>query len=103
MGSIAHNAVSDISRLQAIIDEKPYSIPPRLNLADAYFAAGYPDLAVGEEYIALLLVDECEGLSGEFEELALDAAKEDYLHGDGADGQGGDKMKVVMADKRLDM
>lgn len=104
MGSIIHNDVSEFSTLQSIVDEKPYSIPPRLDLADAYFAAGYPDLAVGEEYIALLLVDECEGLGGEYEEQASDAANEDYLHGDGADvEQREEKMKIVMVDARLDM
>jgi hypothetical protein len=100
MGSTPPADPRDISILQSGINEKPYSIPPRLELASAYLAAGYPDLAVGEEYIALLIVDECEGLSGEFEDQALEAATEDYLDGNEVDEE---KMKAVMADTRLDM
>jgi hypothetical protein len=63
---------------QANVASSPYSIPARFALAKAYQASEYPDLAVGEAYLALLLVDECLGASGEFEDEAVEAAVADY-------------------------
>jgi hypothetical protein len=67
-----------IATLQESIVERPYSITARLNLARAYQAHGYPDLTVGEAYIALLLVDECLGDPREFEDEAYEAALGDF-------------------------
>lgn len=50
----------------------------RLNLAKAYRNLGYPDLAIGDAYKALLLVDEVAE-EGEYHEEALEAANADYL------------------------
>lgn len=50
----------------------------RINLAKAYKSLGYPDLAVGDAYKALLLVDEVAE-EGEYHEEALEAANADYL------------------------
>ena len=67
-----------IQSLQDTIEASPYSIPARLALAKAYQAHQYPDLAAGEAYLALLLVDECLGATGEFEAEALEAALAAY-------------------------
>lgn len=50
----------------------------RINLAKAYRSLGYPDLAIGDAYKALLLVDEVVE-EGEYHEEALEAANTDYL------------------------
>ena len=50
----------------------------RLNLAKAYRSLGYPDLAIGDAYKALLLVDEVAE-KGEYHDEALEAAYADYL------------------------
>lgn len=58
--------------------EQPYSIVHRLKLARAYRGLGYPDLAVGDAYKALLLVDEVREESEYYDE-ALEAAEADFL------------------------
>lgn len=63
--------------LQTGTTNTPYSIRHRLALAHAYESLGYPDLAAGDAYKALLLVDECAE-EGEFHEEALGAALSDY-------------------------
>lgn len=47
-------------------------------MAKAYRDLGYPDLAIGDAYKALLLVDEVAE-EGEYHEEALEAANADYL------------------------
>jgi hypothetical protein len=47
-------------------------------LANAYRGLGYPDLAIGDAYKALLLVDEVAE-EGEYHDEALEAANADYL------------------------
>jgi hypothetical protein len=47
-------------------------------LAKAYRDLGYPDLAIGDAYKALLLVDEVAE-EGEYHEEAVEAANADYL------------------------
>lgn len=47
-------------------------------MAKAYRNLGYPDLAIGDAYKALLLVDEVAE-EGEYHEEALEAANADYL------------------------
>ncbi|KAH9863413.1 hypothetical protein IAQ61_009691 [Plenodomus lingam] len=63
--------------LQKKTSATPYSITHRLKLAQAYKELGYPDLAVGDAYKALLLIDEVVG-EGEYHEEASDAAALDY-------------------------
>lgn len=47
-------------------------------MAKAYRDLGYPDLAIGDAYKALLLVDEVAE-EGEYHEEAVEAANADYL------------------------
>lgn len=47
-------------------------------MAKAYRSLGYPDLAIGDAYKALLLVDEVAE-EGEYHDEALEAANADYL------------------------
>jgi hypothetical protein len=56
--------------------EQPYSIVHRLKLAKAYQVLGYPDLAAGDAYKALILVDEVRE-EGEYHEAAVEAAVAD--------------------------
>jgi hypothetical protein len=64
------------SKLSAI-QENPYSILRRLDVAQQYGVLGYPDLAAGEAYMALLLIDEVREESGEYHEEAVEAAIHD--------------------------
>ncbi|KAF9638342.1 hypothetical protein BFW01_g9239 [Lasiodiplodia theobromae] len=63
--------------LQARIAEQPYSISLRLQVAELYRALAFPDLAAGEAYRALLLVDEVLDESGEYHEQALEDIQEE--------------------------
>lgn len=62
--------------MQERVSSQPYSILSRLSVALAYKHLGYPDLAIGDAYKALLLVDEVSE-EGEFHDEALSAAEED--------------------------
>jgi hypothetical protein len=64
------------SKLLAI-EENPYSITCRLDIAQKYGSLGYPDLAAGEAYMALLLIDEIREESGEYHEEAIETATQD--------------------------
>lgn len=64
--------------LQDATPEQPYSIVHRLNLAKAYKELGYPDLAAGDAYKALILVDELTE-EGEYHDETLDAARADLV------------------------
>lgn len=76
--AIRKRLTDDLVALQQATPERPYSITHRLKLAKAYKRLGYPDLAAGDAYKALLLIDEvAEG--GEYYEEALEAAKDDYI------------------------
>ena len=65
----------DIGKFQSCVLAAPYSINCRLNLAQAYERAQYPDLAAGEAYLALLLIDEVEDESSEYYEHTITAMK----------------------------
>ena len=62
--------------LQSSILMKPYNIGYRLNLAEAYKQCQYPDLAAGEAYIALLLIDEASDESSDYFEDTIAATKD---------------------------
>ncbi|GME38422.1 Mynd domain-containing protein [Neofusicoccum parvum] len=64
-------------KLENRIAEQPYSISLRLQQAELYRALGFPDLAAGEAYRALLLVDEVLDESGEYHEQALEDITEE--------------------------
>ena len=72
------NLTNELLALQEQTPEQPYSIVHRIKLAQAYKELGYPDLAVGDAYKALLLIDEVAE-EGEYHEEALEAANADYL------------------------
>ena len=69
---------NELIALQQQTPEQPYSIVHRLRLAEAYRSLGYPDLAVGDAYKALLLIDEVAE-EGEYHDEALETANADYL------------------------
>ena len=69
--------LNHLLELQNCTPERPYSISHRLALAKAYENLGYPDLAAGDAYKALLLVDEIAE-EGEYYDEALEAAVSDY-------------------------
>ncbi|KAF7444582.1 hypothetical protein A1F97_03681 [Pyrenophora tritici-repentis] len=62
--------------LQETTIDQPYSILHRLRLAKAYRDLGYPDLAAGDAYKALILIDEVVQ-EGEYHDDALEAARTD--------------------------
>lgn len=57
------------------IEESPYACDPYLQRAVCYERLGYPDLATGDAYRALLLTDEVLDESGEWHELAVGAVE----------------------------
>ena len=57
----------------AHIREKPYDCDPYIRRAACYEKLGYPDLAAGDAYRALLLTDEVLDESGEWHQLAVEA------------------------------
>ncbi|KAI4174929.1 MAG: hypothetical protein LQ343_001956 [Gyalolechia ehrenbergii] len=63
------------------LSERPYSFATYSKRAECHEDLGYPDLAIGDAYRALLLIDEISDESGEYHEEALDAFGEDF--GDG--------------------
>ena len=50
----------------------PYSIVARLDLGHAYLDLGYADLAAGEFYLVILLLDELTDESGEYHAEAVE-------------------------------
>jgi hypothetical protein len=71
--NMSDNADSELTAIQ----ENPYSILRRLDIARKYATLGYPDLAAGEAYMALLLIDEIREDGGEYHEEAVEAAIQD--------------------------
>jgi hypothetical protein len=74
-------AVQEVQKLQLEISEDPYCCARYLLISRAYREAGYPDLATGAAYKALLLVDEILDDSSEYHEQATLAANEYVIHG----------------------
>jgi len=64
------------------VEANPYSTVRRLTLGQYYIHAGYPDLAAGEAYLSLLLLDEIDNESAEWHEQAVHAATMDLKTGD---------------------
>jgi hypothetical protein len=68
--------LAQLRELQQALTSRPYSTILRLQLAKAYRELGYPDLAAGDAYKALLLLDELtEG--AEYHDETLSAAQID--------------------------
>jgi hypothetical protein len=80
MSASSKNTIDNLMVLQAATPKSAYSILHRIDLAKAYKSLGYPDLAAGDAYKALLLIDELIE-EGEYYEEALEAATEDSLSG----------------------
>jgi hypothetical protein len=69
---------TELCALQKNTPDEPYSILHRLKLAKAYKKLGYPDLAAGDAYKALVLVDEIVD-EGEYYDETLEAARADFV------------------------
>ena len=74
-----------IHNLQACVHAAPYRVDFRLNLAQAYEQCQFPDLAAGEAYLMLLLIDEALDESSDCHEHALTATKHAVLASNGDD------------------
>ena len=57
------------------IEKSPYDCGPYIRRSLCYEKLGYPDLAAGDAYRALLLTDELLDESGEWHELAVEAVE----------------------------
>lgn len=62
--------------LASLTEEQPYSVLPYLELAWVYVRLGYPDLAAGIAYKALLLTDAIRDDCDEYHAQAYNALKE---------------------------
>ncbi|KAF2756340.1 hypothetical protein EJ05DRAFT_62582 [Pseudovirgaria hyperparasitica] len=70
--------MDSVLSLQKELSQDPYSVPLRIKLIEAYDTLKYPDLAAGEAYRAILLIDEVVDECGEFHEEALESARQYY-------------------------
>ncbi|KAK7556832.1 hypothetical protein IWX49DRAFT_609727 [Phyllosticta citricarpa] len=68
-----------LADLRDNVAQSPYSIALRLEVAELYRTLSYPDLAAGEAYKALLLVDEVLDESGEYHDDAWETAAQEML------------------------
>lgn len=80
--------MTSIVDLHESLQGDPYSVPIRQRLIQAYEDALYPDLAAGEAYIAILLVDEITDESGEYHDEAFETALRDAAARPPTDGSG---------------
>ena len=74
-----------IHNLQACVHAASYRVDFRLNLAQAYEQCQFPDLAAGEAYLMLLLIDEALDESSDCHEHAITATKRAILAINGDD------------------
>ncbi|KAK3686886.1 hypothetical protein LTR37_019370 [Vermiconidia calcicola] len=65
--------LEDLSQAQNLLLENPYCLPLYVFSAQCYHWLGFPDLAAGEAYKALLLSDAIQDESDEYHEHAVDA------------------------------
>ena len=68
---------------QTLTDElirNPYSIKTHLDRSKCYESLGYPDLASGDAYKALLLLDELLDEDFEYHENVLEALENEHIH-----------------------
>lgn len=61
-----------LSELFNLVEEQPYCLLVYLELASVYLLLGYPDLAAGSAYKALLLTDAVRDDSDEYHEQAFE-------------------------------
>jgi hypothetical protein len=76
-----------ISRLLDAVEKNAYSGTIRLKLAQEFSFHGYPDLAAGESYMALLLYDEIDNPDSEFHDSSILAAARDMSGSHGGTGE----------------
>ena len=72
-----------LQRRQILTDElirNPYSIKAHLDRSKCYESLNYPDLAVGDAYKALLLIDELLDEEFEYHEDVLEALENEHAH-----------------------
>lgn len=68
--------LSITTRKQEYIKDHPYCLLSHIKLASYYQLLGYPDLAVGAAYKALLLADAIQDESDEYHDVAVNALNE---------------------------
>lgn len=61
-----------LSEFLALVEEQPYCLVVYLELASIYLLLGYPDLAAGSAYKALLLTDAVRDDSDEYHDQAYE-------------------------------
>ncbi len=71
----ARHWLKERDRCTALIGHSPYDCNPYIQRAVCHDKLGYPDLAAGDAYRALLLTDEVLDESGEWHELAVEAVE----------------------------
>lgn len=64
-------SLNALHQLRSFLPEHPYSIQLYTKLSFAYITAGYPDLAIGAAYKALLLIDVINNEDEEYYEQAM--------------------------------
>lgn len=68
--------LNDRKELTEQLQHSPYDVYTYLRRASCHERLGFPDLAIGDAYRALLLTDEVQDESGEYHEQALEAIEE---------------------------
>ncbi|CAG8951932.1 hypothetical protein HYFRA_00005737, partial [Hymenoscyphus fraxineus] len=79
--------------LTAALQSEPYDLITYLQRAQVHADLGYPDLAVGDYYRALLLTDEVANEGFEYHEQAVEALREQCRSGE-SNGEGEDEWQV---------
>lgn len=67
--------ITSIREIFRLLEENPYCIPLYVLLGLQYLLAGYPDLASGAAYKALLLADAVRDVADEYHEQACEALR----------------------------
>lgn len=75
-----HDRLAELSTAKVRVAQQPYCIPLHIDVAQKYLMLGYPDLAAGEAYKALLLTDAIRDENDEYHEAAS-AAIHDIIVG----------------------
>lgn len=70
------SSLNERNTLTEQLQDSPYDVYTYLRRASCYERLGFPDLAAGDAYRALLLTDEVQDESGEYHEQAVEAVEE---------------------------
>ncbi|WPG98991.1 Hypothetical protein R9X50_00179300 [Acrodontium crateriforme] len=71
-----HHVYAQLHHISALHEETPYCVPLYIVFASTYLQLGYPDLAAGEAYKALLLSDAVRDSSDDFHEPAFESLRD---------------------------